>query len=226
MPARIATIKKFTNNKFWRICGEKETLLHFWGCKLIQPVGRIVWKEVKSLSRVRLFAIPWTIACQATPSMGFSRQDYWSGLSFPSPGDLPNPRIEPEFPALQADTLPSEPPGKPPEANCQLIGKTLMLGKTEGKRRRGQQRKRWLDSITDSMDMILREFQETVEDRGAWNARVHGAANNWTWLRDWRKWQPTTVLLPGKSQGQRSLVGYSPCGHRESDTTEWLHFST
>ena len=105
VPARIATIKKFTNNKFWRICGEKETLLHFWGCKLIQPVGRIVWKEVKSLSRVRLFAIPWTIACQATPSMGFSRQDYWSGLSFPSPGDLPDPGIEPASPALQADSL-------------------------------------------------------------------------------------------------------------------------
>ena len=113
MPARIATIKKFTNNKFWRICGEKETLLHFWGCKLIQPVGRIVWKEVKSLSRVRLFAIPWTIACQATPSMGFSRQEYWSGLPFPSPRDLPSSGIEPRSPALQADSLSAESQGNP-----------------------------------------------------------------------------------------------------------------
>ena len=46
-------------------------------------------------------------------SMGFSRQEYWSGLPFPSPGDLPDPGIKPRFPALQADTLPSEPPGKP-----------------------------------------------------------------------------------------------------------------
>ena len=67
---------------------------------------------VKSLSRVRLFVIPWTVACQASPSMGFSRQEYWSGLPFPSPGDLPDPEIEPQSPALQADSLPSEPPGK------------------------------------------------------------------------------------------------------------------
>ena len=56
--------------------------------------------EVKSLSRVRLFAIPWTIAYQIPPSVGFSRQEYWSGLPFPSPGDLPNPGIEPGSPAL------------------------------------------------------------------------------------------------------------------------------
>ena len=68
---------------------------------------------VKSLSRVQLFATPWTIAHQAPLSMGFSRQEYWSGLPFPSPGDLPNPGIEPRSPALQADALSSEPPGKP-----------------------------------------------------------------------------------------------------------------
>ena len=66
--------------------------------------------KVKSLSRVWLFATPWTVAYQAPPSMGFSRQEYWSGLPFPSPGDFPNPRIEPRSPALQADALPSEPP--------------------------------------------------------------------------------------------------------------------
>ena len=71
-------------------------------------------KKLKLLSHVRLFATPWTVAYQAPPSMGFSRQEYWSGLPFPSPGDLPNPRIEPESPALQADALPSEPPGKDP----------------------------------------------------------------------------------------------------------------
>ena len=60
--------------------------------------------KVKSLSCVRLFVIPWTVAHQAPPSMGFSRQEYWSGLPFPSPGDLPDPGIEPRSPALQADT--------------------------------------------------------------------------------------------------------------------------
>ena len=69
--------------------------------------------EVNSLSHVRLFATPWTEAHQAPPSMGFSRQEYWSGLAFPSPGDLPDPGIESRCPALQADTLTPEPPGKP-----------------------------------------------------------------------------------------------------------------
>ena len=62
-------------------------------------------------SRVWLFAIPWTVACHALPSMGFSRQEYWSGLPFPSPEALPNLGIETRSPALQADALPSEPPG-------------------------------------------------------------------------------------------------------------------
>ena len=67
--------------------------------------------KVKLLSCVQLFVTPWTVAYQAPLSMGFSRQVYWSGLPFPSPGDLPNPGIEPRSPALQADALPSEPPG-------------------------------------------------------------------------------------------------------------------
>ena len=62
-------------------------------------------------SRVKLFAILWTVACQAPLLMGFSRQEYWSGVPFPSPGDLP-PGTEAGSPALQADSLPSEPPGK------------------------------------------------------------------------------------------------------------------
>ena len=69
--------------------------------------------KVKSLSRVRLFVTPWTVAYQEPQSTEFSRQEYWSGLLFPSPRDLPNPGIEPRFPVLQADALPSEPPGKP-----------------------------------------------------------------------------------------------------------------
>ena len=69
--------------------------------------------KVKPLSCVRLFATPWTVAYQAPPAKEFSRQEYWSGLLFPSPGDLPNPGNNPKSPALQADALPSEPPGKP-----------------------------------------------------------------------------------------------------------------
>ena len=66
--------------------------------------------KVKSLSCVRLFSTPWTLAYQSPLSMEFSRQEYWSGLPFPSPGDLPDSGIEPRSPALQADALPSESP--------------------------------------------------------------------------------------------------------------------
>ena len=78
--------------------------------------------KVKLLSRVRLFVTLWTVAYKAPLSMGFSRQEFWSGLPFPSPGDLPNPGIEPRFPALQADALPSEPLGKPEDImrGCQF----------------------------------------------------------------------------------------------------------
>ena len=65
-------------------------------------VGSLVTKSCLTL------ATPWTIACQAPLSMGFSRQEYWNGLPFPSPGDLPNSGIEPRSPALQADSLPTE----------------------------------------------------------------------------------------------------------------------
>ena len=60
-----------------------------------------------------ILAITWTVACQAPLSMRFSRQEYWSGLPFPSPGDLPNPGIKPRSPALQADSFPTELQGKP-----------------------------------------------------------------------------------------------------------------
>ena len=65
------------------------------------------------LRRVQLFVTPWTVACQVPLSMEFSRPEYWSGLPFASPVGLPNPGIKPMSPALQADSLPSEPPGKP-----------------------------------------------------------------------------------------------------------------
>ena len=70
-------------------------------------------KREKSLSYVWLFVTPWTVADQAPSSMGFSRLEYWRGLPFPSPGDLPNLGIEPRCPTLHADSLPFKPPGKP-----------------------------------------------------------------------------------------------------------------
>ena len=77
--------------------------------------------KVKLLSHVRLFATPWAVAYQAPPSVGFSRQEQLSELPFPSPRDLPNPGMEPGSPALQADALPSEPPGEAPKYILYLL---------------------------------------------------------------------------------------------------------
>src|SRR5574340_513396 len=80
--------------------------------KLSMPIILLRKQKVKSLSCVRLFVTPWTVAYQAPPSLEFSRQEYWSGLPFPSPEDLPDPGIEPRSPALQADSLLTELQGK------------------------------------------------------------------------------------------------------------------
>ena len=83
-----------------------------WGCRVWHDwacTHPVTWKWSRSVVSDS-FATPWTVAHQAPLSMGFSRQEYWRGLPFSSPGDLPDPGIKPRSPALQADTLPSEPP--------------------------------------------------------------------------------------------------------------------
>ena len=92
-------------NHFIPLCREHRTQ-NFMFCRV--HAANSCFDYISEVSRVRL------LACQASPSMGFSRQEYWSGWPFPSSGDLPHPGIEPSSPTVQADALPSEPPGRSP----------------------------------------------------------------------------------------------------------------
>ena len=79
------------------------------------------WKESEVVPSCPTLRDPWAVAYQAPPSKEFSRPEYWSGLQFPSPLDLPNPGIKPRSPKSQADTLPSEPPGKPSKSERDML---------------------------------------------------------------------------------------------------------
>ena len=109
----LSTLLWDTSKAHWMAKNSKSAALLLCSAHSARQIS-MTWVKVKvkSLSRVRLFATPWTAAYQAPPSVGISRQEYCSGVPFPSPRDLLNPGIEPRSPAWQAGALPSEPPGK------------------------------------------------------------------------------------------------------------------
>ena len=124
-------------------------------CKISKTLSFHLWLtfKVKLLSYVRLFANPWTVAYQTPLPMEFSRQEYWSGLPFPSPGAFPDPGIRLRSPALQADTLPPEPPGKP---DWSLSSTQRMIAKSELK-------KTWLsiEEVAQSVTEPIRKDRES-----------------------------------------------------------------
>ena len=147
-------------------------------------------------SCVQLFMTPRTVACQALLLKRLRRQEYQSIQPFPSPGDLPDPGMEPRSPELQADFLPSEPVGKScygPGVYCNRL-------------------------LCDALGFL----GSSNSKESACNA----GDNPWIGKILWRRtWQPTPVFLLGEFHGQSSLEGYSPRGHKESDTTEQVTLS-
>ena len=156
---------------------------------------------------------PWTVARQASLSVEFSRKEYWSGLLFPSPVDIPNPRIEPRSHALQADSLPCEPPGKlhlSIPITCFLSVHLLI----------------WSQGLLRHRTLLMfhEEIQPSIVKPGSCQCRWH-RFNPWAGTIPWRrKWQLTPVFLSRKFHGQRSLAGYSPWGHKA--VHDWAHRHT
>ena len=102
----------------------------------------------------------------------------------------------------------------PPDMKSQPLEKTLMLGKIEGRRRRGRQRMRWLDGITDSMGVEFEQAREMLTDREDWRATVHGVTKSWTWLSDWT----TAAVYQAIEAGERYKLPPQPCNQSVSQS--------
>ena len=204
--------------------------------------------KVKSLSCFQLFATPWIVVYQGPPSMGFPRQEFWSGLPFPSPGYLPNPGIEPRSPAGWCFTIwatreevrlsQSSWGGSSllPWPQVDVGGRGLFGGFTAMKdislkffviskwgcvhRDRNQVRK----CLSHNFNLL--SFPGASDGKeSAYSAGRPGfdpLSRKIPWRREWI---PTPVFLPGESHGKGKLVGYNPWGWKDSDMTEWLNTS-
>ena len=152
-------------------------------------------------SHVQLFATLWTVACQAPLSMGFSWQEYQSGLTCPPPGDLPDPGIKPMSPALQVNLLLSH--RQAPRLSWLLPILWARFSSLPG------------ESMNFQYPIVHFVFCLISCSLKPWTLMVTPSK-----LKRRRQWHPTPVLLPGKSHGQNSLVVYSPWGCKELDMTE------
>ena len=187
---------------------------------------------MKSLSCVLLFVTPWTVAYQTPPSMGFSRQEYWSGLPLPSPPAYAGSHKELDTTERLNNNT----------SLCLQIKVVLGLGiswpwtKEHGKRSSKTTHKKydWVERHSGEGNGIPLQYSclENPMDGGVWWATVHGVRHDWatslslfTFLHWRRKWQPTPVFLPGESQGWGSLACCSSWGCKELDMTEQLNWT-
>ena len=178
-----------------------------------------------ALSHVQLFAIPWTVVCQAPLSMEFFRQEYWSGLPSPSPGDFSDPGIEPRCVSCTArDSLPLSCQGSYFETDIRAC-------KTENTISFLLQKSGYLVTKLCLSTRLLRPWDSLGKSTGVgchhllpaqWYSlpiqEMQDQSLSWEDSLE-KKWQLTPVFLPGKFHGQRSLADYSPWDSKELDMT-------
>ena len=179
--------------------------------------------KVKSLSCVWLFATRWTVAYQAPLSMGFSRQEYWSGLLFPSPGGLPNPGIKPRSPTLEGDTLTSEPPGGTIIIKSNPIPTVWVTHKLENNNTKEVLAvlwRIWAPYQASQLRIWPRDRELpgnlTLKASGNWLQSFHGTGGN----RD--SWRTQTKSYVHQDPGERSS---DPTGDGARTTCEYLRVS-